>query len=90
MGVEMSPVSRGESRTAHAAVETYVASADPHGAGLYLTNEVFLYRVVGVSASDLGELVELEDCYSLDVVHVPVRHLRERRLRVVTAGPVQH
>jgi hypothetical protein len=55
-------------------------------AGLYLTDEVFLYRVVGSVASGVDELVELEDCYGLDVVRVPVSDLRSRRLRVVTAA----
>ena len=32
----------------------------PGGVGVYLTNETFLYRVVGVVASDAGELVEPE------------------------------
>ncbi len=53
-------------------------------AGAYLTDEVFLYRVVGPVASVVDELVELEDCYSLDVVRVPLKDLRARRLRVVT------
>ncbi len=52
--------------------------------GVYLTDEVFLYRVVGMVASGVGEVVELEDCYWLDVVHVQVRDLRARQLRVVT------
>ena len=53
-------------------------------AGVYLTDEVFLYRVVGPIADDRGEMVELEDCYGLDVVRVPADHLRARRLRAVT------
>jgi len=51
---------------------------------VYLTNEVFLYRVVGVHASGGDEEFELEDCYGLDVVRVPARDLRARGLRVVT------
>jgi hypothetical protein len=47
---------------------------------VYLTDEIFLYRVVRV----VDGLVEVEDCYRLDVVRVPVRDLRRRRLRVVT------
>ena len=54
------------------------------GAGKYLTNEVFLYRVAGLDGSGMDEVVELEDCYGLDVVTVPLRELRARRLRVVT------
>ena len=52
-------------------------------AGLYLTDEVFLYRVVGALPNAV-EVVELEDCYGLDVVPVPVSELRSRPLRVVT------
>ena len=52
--------------------------------GVYLTNEVFLYRVVDLLATGAGEVVDLEDCYWLDVVRVPVNDLRARRLRVVT------
>ena len=59
------------------------------GAGVYLTNEVFLYRVVGLVASQAGEMLELEDCYGLDVVRVPVTSLRARQLRVVTPTPAQ-
>jgi len=62
---------------------THVA---PHAGGIYLTNEVFLYRVAGVDASGADEMLELEDCYLLDVVRVPARAVRERRLRVVTAA----
>ena len=50
---------------------------------MYLTDEVFLYRVVGLVA-DGHDVIELEDCYFLDVVYVRLRDLRERRLRVVT------
>lgn len=66
--------------------------ADPRRtdeAGEYLTDEVFLYRVVGVVASAVDETVELEDCYWLDVVCVTVRELRARRLRVVMPAPVK-
>jgi hypothetical protein len=54
------------------------------GAGLYLTNEVFLYRVVGLVGNGAEEVVELEDCYGLDVVRVPLRELRTRQLRIVS------
>jgi len=56
---------------------------------VYLTDEVFLYRVVGLAANGVGQIVELEDCYRLDAVRVPVRDLRARRLRVVTPAPVE-
>jgi hypothetical protein len=51
-------------------------------AGAYLTDGVFLYRLVGPLASE--GVVEVEDCYSLDVARVPVRNVQERGLRVVT------
>jgi hypothetical protein len=57
------------------------------GAGVYLTDEVFLFRVVGYVASELGDVVELEDCYWLDVVRVPVDVLRRRGLRFVAPAP---
>ena len=57
--------------------------------GVYLTNEAFLYRVVRLDASGTDEMVELEDCYWLDVVRVPARDVRARRLRVVTPAPAE-
>jgi hypothetical protein len=51
---------------------------------VYLTDGVFLYRFVGLVANSAGHLVELEDCYLLDVVRVPITHFRSRDLRVVT------
>jgi hypothetical protein len=74
-------------RAVRTALRAFVASADPDGDGLYLTNEVFLYRVVGVAASDIGDMVELEDCYSLDSALVPIVRVRACRLRVVIAPP---
>lgn len=64
-------------------------ASDVDVAGVYLTDEIFLYRLVGSLANAVDEVVELEDCYGLDVVSVPVSHLRSRRLRVVTPGAVQ-
>lgn len=52
--------------------------------GAYLTDEVFLYRVVGSLTNGIDGLVELEDCYLLDVVRVRLAELYARRLRVVT------
>lgn len=57
-------------------------------AGTYLTNGVFLYRVVDVAASAAGAIVALEDCFGLDVVRVPLAEVRSRRLRVVTPAPI--
>jgi hypothetical protein len=58
-------------------------------AGVYLTNEVFLYRVVRLVVTAVGEMVELEDCFGLDVVRVPLAELRSRRLRVVRPARVR-
>ena len=57
------------------------------GPGVYLTDEVFLYRLVELFAAPGDDVVELEDCYLLDVVHVSVSDLSARRLRVVTPVP---
>lgn len=54
------------------------------GASPYLTDGVFLYRVVRSVPSEVGELLELEDCFCLDVVRVAPADLRARRLRAVT------
>jgi hypothetical protein len=56
-------------------------------AGFYLTNGVFLYRLLGFVEGGSDDVVELEDCYGLDVVRVPLDDLCERRLRVVTPAP---
>jgi hypothetical protein len=42
-----------------------------------------VFRVVGVAMSGTSEMVALEDCYWLDLVHVPGGDLRARCLRVV-------
>ena len=55
--------------------------------GAYLTDGVFLYRLVDVLATQAGEMAEVEDCYGLDIVTVPVRALLERQLRVVAPAP---
>lgn len=54
------------------------------GAGIYLTDEVFLYRVVRVVAGAAGEMVDLEDCFLLDIVRVPLGEVRARGLRMIT------
>ncbi len=63
----------------HGGIEASQADA----AAVYLTNEVFLYRVAGVVGSGADEVVELEDCYGLDSVKVSAVDLHARRLRVV-------
>lgn len=50
---------------------------------VYLTDEVFLYRVMGRVGGKADNEVELEDCYGLDIVRVSLADLRARRLRVV-------
>ena len=63
------------------------AAPDMNGSpaiGVYLTNGIFLYRVAGVLADVEDGLVELEDCYRLDVVHVPITELVQRCMRLVT------
>lgn len=74
-------------RTADSPLPAGAIPGHADGAGVYLTDEVFLYRVVGLAAGGVGEMVEIEDCYWLDVVCVPVRDLRARRLRVVMPAP---
>ncbi len=59
----------------------------PFDDGFYLTDEVFLFRVTGVVDSDAGEMVELEDCWGLDVVRVPITEPRLLGLRVVMPEP---
>jgi hypothetical protein len=51
---------------------------------VYLTDGVFLYRLAGIAPGRRGAIVELEDCYVLDVVRVTVAELRASGLRVVT------
>jgi hypothetical protein len=60
----------------------------PAVADVYLTNGIFLYRIIGLVADVQDVMVELEDCYFLDVVHVSLRHLRHGRLRAVTPASV--
>ncbi|HTP18026.1 MAG TPA: hypothetical protein VMJ65_00390 [Solirubrobacteraceae bacterium] len=51
---------------------------------MYLTDGVFLYRVVDVVETESGEMADIEDCYRLDIVRIPMCDLLSRRLRVVT------
>lgn len=84
------PSRRADSGTAQTAVQVELSSSGPEEAGTYLTNEVFLYRVIGIAAGDAGEVVELEDCYSLDVARVPISDFQAGGLRVVTPAAVNH
>ncbi len=56
----------------------------PDAAAAYVTDGVFLFRVARLIGTGAEAVVELEDCYALDVVTVPVRDLHARRLRAVT------
>jgi hypothetical protein len=56
-------------------------------AGFYLTNEVFLNRFLGFVEGGEHDVIELEDCYALDVVRASFDDLCKRRLRVVTPAP---
>ena len=76
-----------QTQTVDARAPSGRAAEHAYRVGTYLTDEVFLYRLVDVLASDGGELAEVEDCYGLDVVRVPERALRARRLRVVAPAP---
>ena len=60
------------------------AATHRHQVGIYLTDEVFLYRVVDLLVTVAGEMADLEDCYWLDIVRVPISDVLARRLRVVT------
>jgi len=53
--------------------------------GCYLTDGFILYRYVGTVATGMGEMVELEDCCSLELTWLPIGQLR--CLRAVTAAP---
>ncbi len=49
----------------------------------YLTDGVNLYRFMGELGSGIEQLIGLEDCWSLEVVLLPIGELRARRLRGV-------
>jgi hypothetical protein len=84
---EMPAPCNADTPSAQSFVQARDVDAQLDGVGVYLTNEAFLYRVVGLVAGGMDEIVELEDCYGLDVVRVPMRDLSARRLRVVTPTP---
>jgi hypothetical protein len=80
----MSTLFRADDRNAaYGPATTHAVDGDTDGVGVYLTDEVFLWRVVGFLQSGEDQLVELEDCYWLDVVRVRVSDLHARPLRVV-------
>jgi hypothetical protein len=51
----------------------------------YLTDDLILYGYTGTVASGMGEMVELEDCRSLELTWLPTGQLRY--LRVVIPAP---
>jgi hypothetical protein len=66
------------------------SAAEIDEAGVYATDGVFLYRVIGLVPNEKDDLVEIEDCYGLDVVRVPVADVNARRLRRVTPTSVHN
>jgi hypothetical protein len=54
----------------------------------YLTDGVNLYRFMGSVISRAGEMVGIENCWSLDLMLIPADELRTRRLRPVTLAAV--
>jgi hypothetical protein len=61
-------------------------TADDQGrSGRYLTDGLILYRYITTVASGMGEMVELEDCHSLELTWLPIGQLRY--LRAVIAAP---
>jgi hypothetical protein len=74
----------GASPDSSDSASTIAIAGELPSAGTYLTNGVFLYRVVNVAASAAGAMVALEDCFGMDVVRVPLTEVRAQRLRVVT------
>jgi len=86
---EMSTLFRADdTRTTDSGALVSVGAGQVDAASLYLTNGVFLYRVVGMAGSATDDMVALEDCYGLDVVLVPIQDVRARRLRVVTPARI--
>lgn len=85
----MLKVSGDEDRSATGrSVADSQAQASAVTAGTYLTNGVFLYRVVRATGDGSTAVADLEDCYFLDVVRVPVGALRARGVRVVRSARV--
>ena len=74
---------RGEDE---AAAPEHTVAEDAGRADVYLTDEVFLYRVVQANGNGEDAMVHLEDCYGLDVVCVRASELQRRQLRVVRAA----
>jgi hypothetical protein len=81
---ETMPYVAGSGRAPDGLVPSCAIDGHTDRGGMYVTDGVFLYRVAGRVRSDAGEMVELEDCYGLDVVTASEEDLRARRLRVVT------
>jgi hypothetical protein len=70
----------------NSAAVSRAAAAEVDQIGVYLTDEVFLYRVADVLMTESGEVADIEDCYGMDIVRVRMCDLLARRLRVVPSG----
>jgi len=80
----MSILSRPESGSPPRVVADTGAAADFAGLeSRYLTDGINLYRCLGRIGSGRGEMIGLEDCSSLELMLLPMRELRARRLRAV-------
>jgi hypothetical protein len=73
------------SRSPNLARVADTAAGDQGRPGRYLTDGLVLYRYIGTVVSGLGEMVELEDCRSLELTWLPIGELRY--LRAVIAAP---
>jgi hypothetical protein len=69
-----------------AVVRPHPRTALADAVGVYLTDEVFLFRVVDLMLGGGDGMIELEDCFRLDRVRVPLTSVRARRLRIVLPG----
>ena len=61
----------------------------PDDGDVYLTDGVFLFRIIGPICAGDDAVAQVEDCYSLNVIRIPVRELVARGLRPVTSPPDQ-
>ena len=76
-------------RTADGSAPYAGPARETRAGDVYVTDGVFLYRIVRVVAGAAADMVELEDCFLLDIVRIPLADLRARRLRVITPAGVR-
>ena len=62
-----------------------ITAGEDGEAGRYLTDGLTLYRYTGTFTSGMGDMVELEDCCSLERMWLPIGQLRG--LRTVVPAP---